>query len=310
MIPLIGYADRLSVRPGETIEFKVSSQDPAPFAASLVRIVCADPNPAGPGIQEVPVAADFAGSYPSRAQAVAPGSYGRVAASGPLGSLDDLTLVENAIINVIEAYVIGVILSALTPLTMFQGVLIAAAVFSIYVSLGGIWGTAVTNVIHSIVILASLLAVGVLGVREMGGWDSVTVQVNARLASSPSHSQAAWWGFAGAGLLPVFGMLFSAVIHSPAASIYANYSTATRSERSLVPAFIVGGLIAALMPILAGAIGILAVARYGLNAGLAGYDNITTIASEISPVMGGCKPAGVAGYGIRFPSHGCGFEWL
>lgn len=93
MIPLIGYADRLSVRPGETIDFKVSSQGPAPFEASLVRIVCADPNPAGPGIQEVRLAADFAGSYPSRAQAVALGSYGRVAASGPLGSLDDLTLV-------------------------------------------------------------------------------------------------------------------------------------------------------------------------------------------------------------------------
>jgi N,N-dimethylformamidase len=69
MIPLIGYGDRLSVRPGETIEFKVSNQNPAPFEASLVRIICADSNPAGPGIQEVPVAADFAGSYPSRAQA-------------------------------------------------------------------------------------------------------------------------------------------------------------------------------------------------------------------------------------------------
>ena len=44
MIPLIGYGDRLSVRPGETIEFKVSSQNPAPFEASLVRIVCADPH--------------------------------------------------------------------------------------------------------------------------------------------------------------------------------------------------------------------------------------------------------------------------
>jgi SSS family solute:Na+ symporter len=200
---------------------------------------------------------------------------------------------ENAIINVIEAYVIGVILSSLTPLTMLQGVLIAAAVFSTYVALGGLWGTAVTNVVHTVVILVSLLAVGVLGVREMGGWDSVTQQVNARLASSPTHSQAAWWGFAGAGWLPVFGMLFSAAIHSPAASIYANYSTATRTERSLAPAFIVGGMIAALMPVLAGVIGILAVARYGLDAGLAGYDNITTIASEISPVMGGVAIAAV-----------------
>ena len=200
---------------------------------------------------------------------------------------------EHAIINVIEAYVIGVILSSLTPLTMLQGVLIAAAVFSAYVALGGIWGTAVTNVIHSFVILVSLLAVGVLGVREMGGWDAVTLQVNASLAASPSHSQSAWWGFAGAGWLPAFGMLFSAVIHTPAVSIYANYATATKSERSLAPAFIVGGMIAALMPILAGVIGILAVARYGLGAGLAGYDNITTVASEISPVMGGVAIAAV-----------------
>jgi SSS family solute:Na+ symporter len=200
---------------------------------------------------------------------------------------------EYAIVNVIEAYVIGVILSSLTPLTMFQGVLTAAVVFSIYVSLGGIWGTAVTNVIHSVVILVSLLAVGVLGVREMGGWDAMTLQVDARLAASPSHSHTGWWGFTGAGWLPAFGMLFAAVIHSPAASIYANFSTATRSERSLVPAFIVGGMIAALMPILAGVIGILAVARYGLDAGLAGYVNITAIASEISPLMGGVAIAAV-----------------
>ena len=127
----------------------------------------------------------------------------------------------------------------------------------------------------------------------MGGWEAVTLQVNDRIAASPDYSQSAWWGFSGAGWLPVFGMLFAAAIHSPAASIYANFSTATRTERSLAPAFIVGGLIAALMPVLAGLIGILAVARYGLDSGLAGYDNITRIASEISPVMGGVAIAAV-----------------
>ena len=93
MIPLIGYGDRLSVRPGETIEFKVSSKKPAAFEASLVRIVCADPNPAGPGIQEATVAADFAGSYPSRAQAIAQGSHARIEDCAALGACDDLTLV-------------------------------------------------------------------------------------------------------------------------------------------------------------------------------------------------------------------------
>ena len=199
---------------------------------------------------------------------------------------------EYAIVNVIEAYVIGVIISSLTPLSMLHGTLIAALVLATYVSLGGLWGTAVTNVIHCTVILASLLAVGVLGIREFGGWDAVTEQVNAQLTSS-SDAREAWWGFAGGGWIAILAMFFSATIHSPAASIYANYSTATRSERSLAPAFIAGGAIAALMPVLAGLIGILTVARYGADSGLAGYRNLTTLAAEISPVMGGIALAAV-----------------
>ncbi len=199
---------------------------------------------------------------------------------------------EYAIIIVIEAYVIGVIISSLTPLSMLHGTLIAAVVLATYVSLGGLWGTAVTNVIHCIVILGSLFAVGILGLRELGGWESVTEQVNAQLASS-SGSQARWWGFAGGGWMAILAMFFSATVHSPAASIYANYSTAIRNERSLAPAFIAGGAIAALMPVLAGLVGILTVARFGPESGLAGYRNLTTLAAEISPVMGGIALAAV-----------------
>ena len=47
MIPLIGYSNRLSVEPGESIEFKVSSSLDKPYQASLVRVRCGDPNPAG-----------------------------------------------------------------------------------------------------------------------------------------------------------------------------------------------------------------------------------------------------------------------
>jgi N,N-dimethylformamidase len=75
MVPLIGYVDRISARPGEQIAVKVSSQLGVPYDADLVHIIHADPNPAGPGMKIDPVAAAFAGSYPSRAQPVVPGSY-------------------------------------------------------------------------------------------------------------------------------------------------------------------------------------------------------------------------------------------
>ncbi len=195
---------------------------------------------------------------------------------------------ENAVINIIEAYVIGIILSALTPLNMFQGCLVAAVVFATYVSFGGLWGTAITNLQHVLVMLIALSTIAVLGIREIGGWEQVTISVGHQLEVS-SRDQEAWWGFVGGGWLAVIGMMFSAVVHSPAASIYPNYSSALKNEKQLPFAFFWGAVIAAVIPPLAGLIGILTIARYGLNSDLAGYQNFTAIASEINPIAGGAR---------------------
>jgi N,N-dimethylformamidase len=92
MLPLAAYADRLSVRPGETIEFKVSSVDDTAYAARLVRVISADANPAGPGLVEEAVDADFAGYHKGRFQPVHAGSYGVVTQQADLGSMGSLTL--------------------------------------------------------------------------------------------------------------------------------------------------------------------------------------------------------------------------
>ena len=91
-IPLIGYTDRLSVRPGETIGFKVSSRSTDPFKARLVRVISADPNPEGPGIIEEDVEAEFANGYPSRVQTFHPGSYAWVDGDLKLGGDGSFTL--------------------------------------------------------------------------------------------------------------------------------------------------------------------------------------------------------------------------
>ena len=76
IVPLAGYSDKLSVRPGETIGFKVSSTGTEPFTARLTRSISADPNPAGMGIVEEPVEEAFAEqAFPSRRQPFYPGSY-------------------------------------------------------------------------------------------------------------------------------------------------------------------------------------------------------------------------------------------
>ena len=93
MLPLAAYANRLSVRPGETIEFKVSSQSAEPYAARLVRVICADANPAGPGLREEAISAPLEKQYSSRKQAVHLGSYARVENAFDLGASGKLTFV-------------------------------------------------------------------------------------------------------------------------------------------------------------------------------------------------------------------------
>ena len=94
----------------------------------------------------------------------------------------------------------------------------------------------------------------------------MTAAVGGHLAAA-ARSDAVWWGFVGAGWLPVFAMIFSAAIHTPAASVYTNYAAAAQNERHIAPAFLAAGAIAALMPMLAGLIAILTTARYGNRHG-------------------------------------------
>jgi N,N-dimethylformamidase len=67
-VPLIGYLDRISARPGESLSVKVSSTLSGSYEADLVRVISGDPNPEGPGMDLRPVPADFAGTYPGRFQ--------------------------------------------------------------------------------------------------------------------------------------------------------------------------------------------------------------------------------------------------
>ena len=83
MKPLVGYADRLSVRPGEEIAFKVSSEA-SRYRADIVRLPHGDENPAGPGFVEQVVETGVSGEYDGRPQTIRPGSYVVVAGAPSL----------------------------------------------------------------------------------------------------------------------------------------------------------------------------------------------------------------------------------
>lgn len=71
---LLGYSDRLTVRPGERIEFKVSSQNNDSYNAQLVRLVNGDVHSSNANFREVEIESSINGEYSGRVQRVAQGS--------------------------------------------------------------------------------------------------------------------------------------------------------------------------------------------------------------------------------------------
>lgn len=199
---------------------------------------------------------------------------------------------EYLIVNVIEVYVTAGLLRFMTGISVPVATACAVVVLVSYTAFGGLWGAAYTNLIHCLVIFVGLGAVAVKGTSSLGGWSAVTAAVDTALASS-GRSSASFWSFVGQGWTPIVAMIFSAAIHTPAASVYANFSTAARTERQLPGTFALAGLAAASMPVLAGIIGILTLARYGGAKGLSGYATITTFATETSPWLGGFAVAAI-----------------
>ncbi|MEQ8965879.1 MAG: LamG-like jellyroll fold domain-containing protein [Azospirillaceae bacterium] len=83
---ILGYCDRMSAAPGETVRVMVSCQA-AHYSARLVRVIHGDANPAGPGFKVEAVASTVEGRHPGRVQSIDAGSYMRVADHPRLAAL-------------------------------------------------------------------------------------------------------------------------------------------------------------------------------------------------------------------------------
>ena len=57
---LLAYADRISAAAGERIEIKVSAPEGGAYQAKLIRLICGDDSPEGPGFKAEDIASPIA----------------------------------------------------------------------------------------------------------------------------------------------------------------------------------------------------------------------------------------------------------
>ena len=91
MLTITGYSDRISVRPGETIKFMVNCEHPT-YQADIVRLICADDTPSGPGFKEKLVSSPVSKRRKGRRQAIHAGSYAMVESRRLLETLGSFTV--------------------------------------------------------------------------------------------------------------------------------------------------------------------------------------------------------------------------
>lgn len=201
---------------------------------------------------------------------------------------------EYLIVNIIEPFVIGSIVTGVTGLPFGISVFIGGIVIFTFTATGGLKGTGVSNIYHCAITILGFGVVGYFAMRNMGGWSEMMARADAQLVAS-GKDQASWWSFTGIGWASIIALFFSATLHTPAASVYCNYSTSAKSEDLLIKGFLLAGVLSALMPLFAGFIGIGTLAQYGAESGLSSYRNITQLATDVGPVVGGIALAAVLG---------------
>src|SRR5882724_3676989 len=90
---VVGYADPLSVEPGQQIRFMVGTLDgPRRYRAEVVRLVCGDTGPGGPGLKTVRLPTSIEGEHDGTPQLIDAGSYAIVEHPEAFGALGRFTL--------------------------------------------------------------------------------------------------------------------------------------------------------------------------------------------------------------------------
>ena len=74
-VKLFGYADKISVKPGEVVQFHVNAEGTDTAQAQLVRLIHGDQDPAGPGFIEEEIDCAANGAWKVEKQYTQLGSF-------------------------------------------------------------------------------------------------------------------------------------------------------------------------------------------------------------------------------------------
>ncbi|MDE0560318.1 sodium:solute symporter family protein [Algoriphagus sp. NF] len=129
---------------------------------------------------------------------------------------------------------LSLVLGAVTDLSIFQGIMIAAGVVVLYTFLGGMWAISITDFIQTTVIVIGLLWVAVMVAKQAGGFSNVIDQApEGSFRFIPDATPTAWLNYLGAWMILGLGSI-------PSQDIYQRVMSAKSQKVAVQSTYLAG----------------------------------------------------------------------
>lgn len=200
-----------------------------------------------------------------------------------------IQLVTQITIVALQVIAGGTIIHAIIPSVSYElGLIISIIVLCLIAVVGGMWSTALTNVINIILIYVGLVVGCIVAVKQYGGFETITAALPAGKSGDGSH----WWNLvSGMGTAAVVGWCLTMLLQAAPAAGTIQVAISAKSDKTARNGFVLGALLMIPAGFISAIFGMIAAGSFPEleNSAMA----MAVVTATLNPVVCGLLLAGV-----------------
>ena len=201
-----------------------------------------------------------------------------------------IQIVTQVTIVALQVIAGGTILHAIIPAVSYElGLIISICILCFIAVVGGMWSTALTNVINVLLIYVGLIVGGIVAVKQYGGFEVI----NAALPVGKSGDGSHWWNLiSGMGPAAICAWCLTMMLQAAPSAGPIQVAISAKDEKSARNGFILGALLMIPAGFISAIFGIIAAGFFPELEGNAAM-SMAAVTATLNPVVCGLLLAGV-----------------
>ena len=199
-----------------------------------------------------------------------------------------IQLVTQLTIIALQVIAMATILHAVIPTISYElGLIIGVALLCFIAIVGGMWSTALTNVINICLIYIGLIVGAIVAIKAYGGFSGITATLPAGKSGDGSH----WWNFwTGMGTAAIGAWVVTMALQAAPSQGTIQVALSAKDEKTAKKGFILAAALMIPAGLFSAVFGIIAAGSFpDINSKLA----MSTVIATLPPFVAGLLLAGV-----------------